>query len=40
MRNILPPVVFLAIALAWVAAVSASQGQSIDRAHVVLKARK
>jgi hypothetical protein len=40
MRNIVPPVVFLIVALAWVAGVSASQDASIDRAHVVLQARK
>jgi hypothetical protein len=40
MRNILPPVVFLVVALAWVAAVSASQNQSIDRAHAAMQARR
>ena len=36
MRSLLPPVLFLALALAWVAHVSASQDASIDRAHARL----
>lgn len=36
-RDILPPVVFLAVALAWVAHVSASQHESIDRAHAAMR---
>jgi hypothetical protein len=39
MRDILPPVLVLVLALAWVAHVSASQDASIDRAHAVLKSR-
>jgi hypothetical protein len=40
MRDILPPVVFLVVALAWVAHVSASHDASIDRAHALLTSRK
>lgn len=40
MRNILPPVVIVAVFALWAGYVSASQDASIDRAHVVLQARK
>lgn len=39
MRDIVPPVLVLVLALAWVAHVSASQDASIGRAHAVLTKR-
>jgi hypothetical protein len=39
MRDLVAPLLALALALAWVAHVSASQDASIDRAHAALKHR-
>jgi hypothetical protein len=39
MRNILAPVVIVAVFALWVGAVSTSQNQSINRAHAALRSR-
>lgn len=40
MRDIVPPVLVLVLALAWVVHVAAAQDASITRAHAALQARR
>jgi hypothetical protein len=39
MRNLIAPVIALALALAWAAHVASNQNDSISRAHAALKGR-